>query len=581
MLFTLKKVNGLLVKTSLITVDEELIEKARAQQEGYVKSGILSGNYIEDQWILNGQTHRSKINFGRKRKALQRVCEMNGMDYRRIVELLKVYTIMRIDVAMPPVLSGQVGFFIDELIRSEMGTVMEAPKARVDCIRFYIDFLELIPGVSQDYIKLCCEVNVNLNEEIKTKRKDRDHPTRLNEFLSYFALDKELREWWLRNTDMDKKIYFFPLYLFWIITTILPLRVTEFCVTPLNCIVKKEGKFFLAIRRTRLKGSSSAYPTIRYHMISKDYTVHQYEIPRWIYEEIALYKELTKSYDHPYELLFSVDAVLHLNYGTTRTSDHEKAYGPQELGESIKLFYADVLLKERRYSIVSEEELLKRSMTEEGTYQMNEQEIMLIHPKETRHLAMINLILRGANPMTIMEFAGHTNATTSAHYYSNISNLVRCVTKHIYDLSRASGYNANLTNFIRPNSATLLINLNDPYEQVDGGDCYSRNFLAGGTADCQRHEGNCKKCGFFIKAHGAEEGNGGNDEEKDAEIEAGKSIDRQMDFYAKMLRDPNLDDKIEEFQVRTLKLEEAVEDFSTQLWQEFMRKSHEKEKDKT
>ena len=580
MLFTLKKVNGLLVKTPLITVDEELIENARAQQEGYVKSGILSGSYIEDQWILNSQTHRSKINFGRKRKALKRVCEMNGMDYRRIVELLKVYTIMRIDVAMPPVLSGQVGFFIDELIRSEMGTVMEAPKARVDCIRFYIDFLQMIPGVSQDYIKLCCEVNVNLNEEIKTKRKDRDHPTRLNEFLSYFALDKELREWWHGNTDMDKKIYFFPLYLFWIITTILPLRVTEFCVTPLNCIVKKEGIYFLAIRRTRLKGSSSAYPTIRYHMISRDYTVHQYEIPRWIYEEIALYKELTKSYDHPYELLFSVDAVLHLNYGTTSTSDHEKAYGPRELGESIKLFYADVLLKERRYSIVSEEELLKRSMTEEGTYQMNEKEIMLILPKETRHLAMINLILRGANPMTIMEFAGHTNATTSAHYYSNISNLVRCVTKHIYDLSRASGYNANLTNFIRPNSATLLINLNDPYEQVDGGYCYSRNFLAGGTADCQRYEGNCKKCGFFIKAHGAEEGNGGNDEEKDAEIEAGKSIDRQMDFYAKMLRDPNLDDKIEEFQVRTLKLEEAVEDFSTQLWQEFMRKSHEKEKDK-
>ena len=183
--------------------------------------------------------------------------------------------------------------------------------------------------------------------------------------------------------------------------------------------------------------------------------------------------------------------------------------------------------------------------------------------------------------MTIMEFAGHTNATTSAHYYSNISNLVRCVTKHIYDLSRASGCNANFINPLRPNSATLLINLNDPHEQVDGGDCYSRNFIAGGTADCQRYEGNCKKCGFFIKAHGAEEGNGGNDEEKNAETEAAKSIDRQMDFYAKMLRDPNLDDKIEEFRVRTLKLEEAVEDLSTQLWQEFMRKSHEKEKNKT
>ena len=47
-----------------------------------------------------------------------------------------------------------------------------------------------------------------------------------------------------------------------------------------------------------------------------------------------------------------------------------------------------------------------------------------IHLGDTRHLAMINLIMRGANPMTIKDFAGHTNATTSAHYYSNISNTI-------------------------------------------------------------------------------------------------------------------------------------------------------------
>ena len=71
------------------------------------------------------------------------------------------------------------------------------------------------------------------------------------------------------------------------------------------------------------------------------------------------------------------------------------------------------------------------------------------------------------------------------------------------------------------------------------------------------------------------------DEEMVAEIEEKKeSIDAQMDYYVKMLGDPNLDDKIEEFQVRTLKLEESAVDLSTQIWQDFIRRSHEKEKNK-
>lgn len=547
-------------------VDAGLVEKTKVQHAEYVRSGVLIGEYDDSVWTLDGQTKRSRIVFSKKKNELRNVCGQKGIDYDWLIAALKTYTILRVDTAMPGVMGGQISYFIEELLKSELGSVLEKPKPRPGYTEYYVDFLRIIPGVSDSYLRLCSRTAAELHQENAAKRKDKDHATRLNEFLSYFAVDDVLRSWWAANTDTDKKLYYYPFYLFWVVTTILPLRVTEYCVTPLDCIKEIDGQYFLTIRRSRLKGSSSTSPTIRYHRIVQDYTLHTYEIPRWLYDEIATYREMTKGYEHPYDLLFSVDAMLHLNYGETRTKRAQKAYSSQELRECITLFYADVLEIEKGYRIVSEDELLKRSQTEEGSYSMDDDEIMMIHPKDTRHLAMINLIMRGANPMTIKDFAGHTNATTSAHYYSNISNTIRCSTKYIYDKFRSSKGTVDYTPHIRINPASLLISPDDPHVEVDGGGCYSPAFIRGSVADCQQCGGRCKVCGFFWPKHGAESPK--------------ENIDIEMEYYIKMLKDPNLDDKIEEYQVHALRLEESAVDLATQIWEEFRRREHEQEKNK-
>lgn len=547
-------------------MDAGLVEKTKVQHAEYVRSGVLIGEYDDSVWTLDGQTKRSRIVFSKKKNELRNVCGQKGIDYDWLIAALKTYTILRVDTAMPGVMGGQISYFIEELLKSELGSVLEKPKPRPGYTEYYVDFLRIIPGVSDSYLRLCSRTAAELHQENAAKRKDKDHATRLNEFLSYFAVDDVLRSWWAANTDTDKKLYYYPFYLFWVVTTILPLRVTEYCVTPLDCIKEIDGQYFLTIRRSRLKGSSSTSPTIRYHRIVQDYTLHTYEIPRWLYDEIATYREMTKGYEHPYDLLFSVDAMLHLNYGETRTKRAQKAYSSQELRECITLFYADVLEIEKGYRIVSEDELLKRSQTEEGSYSMDDDEIMMIHPKDTRHLAMINLIMRGANPMTIKDFAGHTNATTSAHYYSNISNTIRCSTKYIYDKFRSSKGTVDYTPHIRINPASLLISPDDPHVEVDGGGCYSPAFIRGSVADCQQCGGRCKVCGFFWPKHGAESPK--------------ENIDIEMEYYIKMLKDPNLDDKIEEYQVHALRLEESAVDLATQIWEEFRRREHEQEKNK-
>ena len=67
---------------------------------------------------------------------------------------------------------------------------------------------------------------------------------------------------------------------------ILPLRVTEFLVTPKECLIKKNEKYYLIVRRTSLKGDTSV--TERYK-IDKDYKKYMYEITLPIANSIMEY----------------------------------------------------------------------------------------------------------------------------------------------------------------------------------------------------------------------------------------------------------------------------------------------------
>ena len=207
MLYVMRKEKGLLVKMPLTYIDEDLIKKTKAQHADYVQSGVLVGEYDNPIWILDGQTKRSRIMFSRRKNELRRVCELKGIDYDWLIKALKTYTILRIDTAMPGVMGGQIAYFIDELLKSELGSVMEKPKPRPGYTEYYVDFLRIIPEVSEEYLHLCSRTAAELYQENFIKRKDKDHATRLNEFLSYFALDDALRTWWATNTDIEKKLY--------------------------------------------------------------------------------------------------------------------------------------------------------------------------------------------------------------------------------------------------------------------------------------------------------------------------------------------------------------------------------------
>ena len=51
-------------------------------------------------------------------------------------------------------------------------------------------------------------------------------------------------------------------------------------------------------------------------------------------------------------------------------------------------------------------------------------EIPVVNLGDTRHIAMMNLIISGGSPRMCMELAGHANIGISSHYYTNMAELV-------------------------------------------------------------------------------------------------------------------------------------------------------------
>jgi hypothetical protein len=113
---------------------------------------------------------------------------------------------------------------------------------------------------------------------------------------------------------------------------------------------------------------------------------------------------------------------------------------------------------------------------------------------DTRHLAMISLIVSGGSPVICKELAGHDDVNISNHYASNISRFVECATYEIY--KKQKGKRADI-------SSHKPAYVNETVE-VTGGRCDSAAYITGSISDCIRsigvdgELGQCSSCPHFI-----------------------------------------------------------------------------------
>ena len=113
----------------------------------------------------------------------------------------------------------------------------------------------------------------------------------------------------------------------------IPLRVTEFCLIPRQCLREENGVYYLSLRRTRLKRENGSAR----HTIRDDYEVCEYRVPLCLAHEIAWYiSQTNETYSSEIDILLDKGTQFELA-GITKPNDRH--YSAFNLKQLLRRFY--------------------------------------------------------------------------------------------------------------------------------------------------------------------------------------------------------------------------------------------------
>lgn len=472
--------------TDVTIFDDGFIKQAREQFEDYVSKGIiLTTDFDEHKWQTTNEYQNIGFLFNVNIFQYKRYFEpLLGLTHAEFIDYLKSFIVLSMD---KNVLQSLQLFLRDikRIVKEVKQDVVEDVESiRITSPTLCINFLSSLPSPDDSELGLVLEQLDNvLNVSYQTNPKQQ---RQLAQFQSYFVFNDILTDYWSRQLAIEERLFYYPLYLWWQITAIVPLRPREFLLTQRNCLTEKDGKCFLTLRRNNLKGSDKGVG----HRISEDYYLTTYEIPSTLANEISYYLDKTKTHTSTQlNTLFLTDS--HYKRWARKAGIKNRFLTYINLNTILRYFFNEVIRKDYGYQVYHINPPAR----------LEDNEINFIHIGDTRHIAMINLIAEGANPVTAMLLAGHDNVTTSSHYFSNLSNFIECRSYQVYRKLT----NSQTTYEISKSQAKYT--LGKAYTMLENNArCYSPRFASSDYSDClkviSKHAelGACTSCPFYRKA---------------------------------------------------------------------------------
>ncbi len=372
---------------TMAVFDAKAMKKAKALFEEYRLNGIiLNDSFGQNDWQFTNQLHSQAISFrfdelGYNKNAKPWI----GCNYESFVDCAKTYVMFT--------MGSLTILTIREIVHS-FRMLADMPEDRLagavsEHIPHMAAFLAALPGESirRDSVVEALEEKQLFSPTRTGKARQRV----LSELGTYFKFNDAMQDLWKSAKDTEK-LFWFPLYLWWTVTAILPLRTTEFLLTPRECLFVENGKSLITLRRTLLKGGGRKLS----YRIDKDYETVRYIIPDNMASEILWYQDATADMTPSVLSTLFVQEPHYAHFSKTPNSSLGY-YTYANLSTCLNRFQQDV---------------------------MNVDDCSAIHLGDTRHLAMIGLILSGGSPLICKELAGHTDINVSSHYYSNISTYI-------------------------------------------------------------------------------------------------------------------------------------------------------------
>lgn len=248
------------------------------------------------------------------------------------------------------------------------------------------EFLSFISTPEEEIIKIM--------SSIRQIRKKKAAQRKMSPIINYMAIQNEINYLYSSGLDDDTFKRWFPIF-FWVnITFILPLRATEMLVTPCDCLERDNGKVYLTVRRTLLKGRNKKV----YYDVKKDYGKFSYKMPDDnVMKIIERYVYLTKSQERRFLFEYNENMV-------------NEMLSLQAFNRLLESFIKENLIGNLNY------EYAKNATGID--------EFEVVTAGDSRPIAMANLYFSDAGADICRQLANHVNINTSAGYYSNISEII-------------------------------------------------------------------------------------------------------------------------------------------------------------
>ena len=541
--------NGVNIRKVITNLDDKIKQEALNHYYGYQTRETCLSVFDNNIWKFTNGREKYNLNFSFQEASLCELCNKKEISYSNFIDSLKVFTALLLGRCSLEFLRVFISFTLKETLSSEFYSkrVALSHKDNVSLISYYSEFVNLISSDSVEYLEELKKAKINAARTNKDS-KSNDQPCMLAEFQSYFLFDDYITKYWI-SAPSESKYFYYPLFIFWKLTTILPLRVMEFCLTPFDCLSTKDGNYYMTIRRTTLKGNNGSKKIIKhYYEIERDYKLYTYQINSQLYDLINEYVQVSLDSHRNNNLLFSLEFMQMYNPSQHKKDyDIDSIFDVEALNKLLSAFYNNVLVKEYGLSLVTEADLKERYVgMSDDSYGILTGEIMKIQAKHTRHLAMINLVYNGCNPMIVKEFAGHANERISANYYGNVTKTARCITKILYDKSKGREIQKKILSSYSRSPLSMFIDESSEYAPLDIGKCYSPRFNKDDFSDCNKCGFECTSCEFFVP-------------NRNADIRLNEDdIDEEMRLISTIIKRDDIDHKLTEYQAKYQKFQQKL-----------------------
>lgn len=442
-------------------LDDESQQYAKKLFDIQKERGIYKSSFEDDVWILSNGYETKRIDFGKIDKSPMLYSKNN------YILLVKKYCVGKVDSRS----IVSVAALINNIIKWGNQTL-----GWTTALTEYVDEREIIR--ISDFLELIEVDETHIFEGYNLWEHNRDDNTRdlAPDFWTYYVFDYEINEFWETATE-EEKIVYGPLYLYWKLCCILPTRPRGFCLMPKACIeLDEEGFYKIIVRQSHIKGNGKDVTNV----VKRDYPIRSYRIDSKLATEFLAYRERISDSYNEFEDDYLFNNVM---FNRLRKGKLDKMFRREHLANLKELFVIEVLEK-KGYRV-------KEFKAEEVVSYTLEKWITPWCLSELRHLAMIDMIIRGVSPAVIIELAGQESLASACHYYNNSANMAR--SRLAFLEWRYSGRNTQIkTNFL---SEAVKSNFRLP---VYGGDCTNEQPLEVKKVICSKY-GNCADgCEYFV-----------------------------------------------------------------------------------